>query len=139
MAEVTIRLSAQEIRRAVKQRVEDPIIALTKNPDVMRLLGEEAIKIVTPYVPIKSGDLRRSAYVKQTSKGTRLVWGNPNVGKTFRYAKYQHDADDFNWNRHTPGTTSYWTMFIAPGSSGFDELIDYAEPLMKKEVKRESG
>jgi len=139
MAEVTFRLSAQEIRWAVKKRVTGPIIALTKSPDVMRLLGEKAIEIVEPYVPMKSGDLRRSAYVKQTSRATQLVWGSPNVGKTFRYAKYQHDADDFNWKRHTPGTTSYWTMFIMPGSSGFDELIDYAEPLMKKEVKRESG
>lgn len=138
MAEVTLRLSAREIRRAVKQRVEGPIIALTKNPDVMRLLGEKAIKIVEPYVPMKSGDLRRSAYVQQTSKATRLVWGNPSVGKTFYYARYQHDAPDFLWKRHTPGTTSYWTIFIEPGSSGFDELIDYAEPLMKKEVKRGS-
>ena len=138
MAEVTIRLSAQDIRQAVKQRVEGPIIALTKNPNIMRLLGEKAIEIVTPYVPMESGDLRRSAYVKQTSRATRLVWGKPSVGKTFYYARYQHDADDFRWKRHTPGTTSYWTMFIEPGSFGFNELIDYAEPLMKKEVQRDS-
>ena len=138
MAEVIFRLYASDIRRAVKERVEGPIIALTKNPNVMRLLGERAIKIVEPYVPMKTGDLRRSAYVRQTSRVTQLVWGNPSVGKTFYYARYQHDADDFNWKRHTPGTTSYWTIMIEPGSSGFDELIDYAEPLVKKEVKRAS-
>ena len=138
MAKVTVRLSAQSIRNAVKQRVEGPVIALTKNPDVMRLLGEKAIEIVTPYVPMKSGDLRASAYVHQTSKATQLVWGNPSIGKTFYYARYQHDADDFNWKRHTPGTTSYWTLILEPGNFGFDELIDYAEPLMKKEVQRGS-
>lgn len=134
MAEVTLRLYARDIRSAIRQRVTGPIIALSKNPDVMRLLGEKAIEIVEPYVPMKSGDLRRSAYVKQTSRTTQLVWGNPNIGKTFYYARYQHDADDFNWKRHTPGTTSYWTIFIEPGSAGFDELIDYAEPLVAKEV-----
>jgi len=138
MAKVTVRLSAQSIRNAVKQRVEGPVIALTKNPDVMRLLGEKAIEIVTPYVPMKSGDLRASAYVHQTSKATQLVWGSPSIGKTFYYARYQHDADDFNWKRHTPGTTSYWTLILEPGNFGFDELIDYAEPLMKKEVQRGS-
>ena len=136
MAEITVRLSAQDIRRAVKQRVEGPIIALTKNPDIMRLLGEKAIEIVEPYVPMKSGDLRSSAYVRQASRATKLVWGNPSVGKTFYYARYQHDADDFRWKRTTPGTKSYWTEEIEPGTEGFEELIDYAEPLMKKEVQR---
>ncbi len=138
MAELIFRVSAQDIRRAVKERVEGPIIALTKNPDVMRLIGERAIEIVTPYVPMRSGALRGSAYVRQTSRATRLIWGRPGVGKTIYYAKYQHDADDFMWKRHTPGTTSYWTTMLEPGTSGFEELIDYAEPLMKKEVQRGS-
>lgn len=138
MAKVTVRLSAQSIRTAVKQRVEGPVIALTKNPNVMRLLGEKAIEIVTPYVPMKSGDLRRSAYVHQASRATQLVWGSPSVGRTIYYARYQHDANDFNWKRHTPGTMSYWTLMISQGTYGFDELIDYAEPLMKKEVQRGS-
>ena len=45
MAKVTVKLSAQSIRTAVKQRVEGPVIALTKNPDVMRLLGEKLLKL----------------------------------------------------------------------------------------------
>lgn len=136
MAEIRLRLYASDVRRAVKERVQKPIIALTKNPDVMRQIGNKAIKIVTPYVPMKSGDLRDSAYVRQTSRATQLVWGHPSVGKTYQYASYQHDADDSNWKRTTEGTKSNWTEEIMPGSSGFEELADYAASIVVKEIKR---
>ncbi len=138
MAEVRIRVYASDIRSAVKQRVEKPIIALTKNPDVMRQIANKAIEIVTPYVPMKSGDLRDSAYVRQTSRATQLVWGHPSVGKTYQYAGYQHDADDSNWKRTTAGTKSNWTEEIAPGSPGFEELADYAAGIIVKEIKRDN-
>lgn len=138
MAEVRLRVYASDIRNAVKQRVEKPIIALTKNPDVMRQIADKAIEIVTPYVPMKSGDLRDSAYVRQTSRVTQLVWGHPSVGKTYQYAGYQHDADDSNWKRTTTGTKSNWTEEITPGSPGFEELADYAASIVVKEIKRGS-
>lgn len=136
MAEVRLRVYASDIRNALRQKVDKPIIALTKNPDVMRQIANKAIQIVTPYVPMKSGDLRKSAYVRQTSRVTQLVWGSPSVGKTYSYAGYQHDADDSEWKRTTPGTKSYWTEELAPGSAGFDELTDYAATIAVKEIKR---
>lgn len=136
MAEVRLRLYASDIRNALRQKVNKPIIALTKNPDVMRQIANRAIQIVTPYVPMKSGDLRKSAYVRQTSRVTQLVWGSPSVGKAYYYAGYQHDADDSNWKRTTPGTKSYWTEELEPGSAGFDELTDYAATIAVKEIER---
>lgn len=136
MADVRIRLYASDIRSAIRERVHKPIIALTKNPDVMRQIANRAIQIVTPYVPMKSGDLRKSAYVRQTSRVTQLVWGSPSVGRTYYYAGYQHDADDSNWKRTTPGTKSYWTEELEPGSAGFDELTDYAATIAVKEIER---
>lgn len=138
MAKISFRVSSKDIRKAVKSKVEDPIIALTKNPDVLRSIANEAIRIVTPYVPMKSGDLRRSGYVKQDSRGTHIVWGHPGVGRTMNYALYQHNADDTLWHRTTPGTKSYWTEELERGSYGFEELVNYAAPLMKREVKNES-
>lgn len=135
MAEVKFRVYARDIRSAVRNEVEGPLLALTKNPDVLRSIAQEALNIVTPYVPMKSGDLRLSGHVVQNSRGTYIVWGDPGVGKTIAYAEYQHDADDSYWKRTTPGTKSYWTEELERGTSGFEELIAFAAPLMQREVK----
>ena len=136
MARVYFKVHARDIRKAVREKGTKQIIALSKNPGVMRQIAEQAIKIVNPYVPKKYGSLRQSAYVLQNSKGTNIVWGRRGFGKTVSYAKYQHDADDRFWHRTTPGTTSYWTDELQPGTVGFDKLVKYAEPLVKKEVRR---
>lgn len=134
MSKVVFKISAKNIRQAVKERVEGPIIALTKNPDIRRLIAEKAVDIVTLYVPKKTGALRNSVHITQTAKDTKIIWG----GEEVNYAEYQYTADDWLWNRTTPGTKSYWTEEIEPGSDGFNELIDFATPLMKKEVRRDS-
>lgn len=139
MARVYFKLSASDIRNAVKKRCTDPIIALSKNPEVMRLIAEKANEIVTPYVPMKSGALRESAHTVYSGKRVQLVWGDYRIGSskrpTFIYAQIQHDADDSGWKRTTSGTESYWTRRILRGTPGFEELVEYAEPLVKKEVK----
>ena len=63
MARVYFKVSAGDIRQAVKKKCTDPIIALSKNPNVMRVLAKKAGEIVEPYVPMKSGALRRSCSV----------------------------------------------------------------------------
>ena len=139
MARVYFKLSASDIRSAIKKRCTDPIIALSKNPEVMRLIAEKANEIVAHYVPMKSGALRESAHTVYSGKRVQLVWGDYRIGSSKRptsvYAQIQHDADDSAWRRNTPGTESYWTRRILRGTPGFEELVEYAEPLVKKEVK----
>lgn len=134
MAKVYLRVYARDIRKAVKERVEGPIIALTKNPQVLYSIANRGLRILNPYVPKKSGALRRSARVIQNSNGTYIRYGSPAVGRTQYYAQYQHDADDFLWHRTTPGTKSYWTKELEPGTPGWDELIAYATSIMRKEL-----
>lgn len=140
MARVYLKVKAGEIRQAVKKKCTDPLIALSKNPDVLRVLAKKAGEIVEPYVPMKSGALRRSFHVIYHEKQVQLVWGNNIRGSSKRptsvYANIQHDADDTFWNRTTPGTESYWTRRLERGTPGFEELVDYAEPLIKKEVRK---
>lgn len=142
MAGVYFRVNAGDIRRAVKERVTDPIVALSKNPDLMRVIAEKGIEIVTPYVPRKSNALRLSAHIVRSGGSTLIVWGDSSTNErgvpTRVYAKYQHDMDDFMWNRTTPGTKSYWTEELERGTEGFEELVDFAAPLMKREVQRDS-
>ena len=140
MSRVYFKLSAGDIRKAVKEKCSDPIIALSKNPDIMRRLAEKANEIVEPYVPMKSGALRRSFHATYRNRQIHLTWGGYNIGSskqlTSIYASMQHDSDDSLWNRTTLGTESHWTNRIMRGTTGFKELIDYAEPLVKKEIKK---
>lgn len=144
MARLYFRVSAKDLRQVVKQKVDGPIIALSKNPNVMRLITNKAIEIVTPYVPMKSGALRASAHTVYHAKQVQAVWGDNNIGSkgqpTKVYAQYQHDVDDskWRWKRTTPGTKSHWTEEVMRGTPGFDELVEFATPLVKKEVKRGS-
>lgn len=142
MASIYVRVSAGDIRRAVKEKVTDPIVALSKNPDLMRAIAENGLEIVTPYVPMKSMALRLSGRVVRHNGATLLAWGDSTTNErgvpTRVYAKYQHDMNDYAWNRTTPGTKSYWTEELEPGTAGFEELVDFAAPLMKREVQRDS-
>lgn len=140
MARVYFKLSASDIRSAIKKRCTDPIIALSKNPDVMRLIAEKANEIVKPYVPIDSGALRESAHTIYHEKRVQLVWGdyihrNRRGRPSAVYALIQYEADDTNWHRKDKKAESYWTRRIEPGTPGFKKLVRYAEPLVKKEVK----
>lgn len=134
MARVYFRVSARDIRNAVKEKVEEPIIALTKNPDVLRSIAQYGLNLTTPYVPKRSDALRRSGYVLQNSRGTQIVWGRPGVGRTQYYARYQHDADDRAWVRTTLGTESNWTQELERGTPNWDKLITYAASIMRKEL-----
>ena len=139
MASVDIKINASDLRNAIKQKVSDPIIALSKNPVILRQIAEKALEIDEPYVPYKSGDLNSSGHVVSHARQTRIVWGKPGVGKTMSYAAYQHD-NIFRHRTRTehPLAKSFWTKQIMPGSPGFRKLVTYAKPLVKKEVKNGS-
>ena len=140
MARFYFKVGANDIRKAVKKRINDPIMALSKNPGVMRVLSNKAIEIVTPYVPMKSGALRGSVHIVHHAKQIQIVWGDNTLGSkgrpTKEYALYQHEVDDSTWRdkRTTPGTKSHWTEELERGTPGFEELVEFAEPIIKKEV-----
>lgn len=134
MAEIKFRVDSQGIRTAVRRKVTDPIVALTRNPDIREKIARRAELLVRNYVPIKSGDLRKSFHIESDSRSTRLVWGSPSVGTTDVYAAAQYYADDADWERADSNTMSYWTSMIERGSPGFDELVNYASEIMKRNI-----
>lgn len=173
MARVYFKVRAGDIRKAVRENGTKNIIALSKNPKVLRQIAGEAIKIITPYVPIESGALRESAHVIYHEKQIQIVWGDKKIGArgnpTQDYAHYQYEGVVYGPNKpiyvnkrfigwRSPkgiGTkyrkepTQYlvytdsfarrhWTDVINRGTPGFERLVEYATPLMKKEIKRGS-
>ena len=166
MARIYFKMSAGEIRKAVQENGVKRIIALTKNPAVLRQIAEKAIKLVTPYVPKDSGALQDSAHVIYHGKQVQIVWGDNTHGAsgsaTHKYAHYQHEGKVYGPNipirvngiivgwrspkdkpKHptgrsltytSPTARAHWTEVIKRGSSEFNELVAYAEPLVKKEI-----
>lgn len=137
MAKVVVKVSPRRIKYAVKKNVTQPLIELSKNPEITRLIAQKALDIVEPYVPYKTGKLNESGRVVQHARQTKIIWGKLGIGRTNYYAAYQHD----NIFRHRTRTVhplakSFWTKQIAPGSPGYRKLITYAKPLVKKEVKK---
>lgn len=135
MAQVSFKVSARDLKNAINKRVVKPLISLQKNQQVMAQIANKALEIVEPYVPMKTGDLRKSGHVVQHARYTMITWGKPGIGRTMYYARYQHNADDSKWRRTTPGTMSQWTRKIAPGSMGYRKLVAYARPIVRKAVK----
>ena len=167
MARVYFKIPAGEIRKAVRENGIKRIIALTKNPNVLKDIAGKAIKIITPYVPKDSGALQESAHVIYHEKQVQIVWGDKKIGArgnpTEKYAHYQYEGKVYGPNipirvngivvgwrsskgegskyptgrsltYKSPTAMAHWTEVIKRGSPEFDELIDYAEPLVKKEI-----
>lgn len=139
MANVSIKVNGNEIRQAIKSRIIVPIAKTVQNPAVMQEVGNGAIRILDRYVPKKTGALRKSTHTKVRPKQVKIIWGDAKIGKTSLYAAYQHNSDDSNWRRTTPGTKSFWTEEVYPGTPGHTKLIKYTAKVIKKEVKRNGG
>ena len=169
MARVYFKVHAGDIRKAVREKGTKQIIALSKNPKVMKQIAEKAIDLINPYVPEDSGALRESAHVIYHEKQVQIVWGdnlhrNNRKVPTNAYARYQYGGEVYGpnipirvngvivgWrspkdrpkyptgrslNYKSPNARSHWTEVIKRGTSEFKQLVDYAEPLVKKEVRR---
>lgn len=133
-----------DIRKAIKSRVSDPIVGISKDVDIMRQIANKAIEIVNPYVPMKKGYLRKSAHVIYHEKQVQIVWGDSTVVdkrgvKTSDYARYQHDMGNATWNYTTPGTKAHWTEELLRGTPGFERLVKYTTPLVRVEVKKRAS
>lgn len=168
MARVYFKVHAKDIRKAVQEKGVKNIIALSKNPNVMKQIAGKAIDLITPYVPKDSGALQESAHVIYHEKQVQIVWGDKKIGArgnpTEKYARYQYEGEVYGPNipirvngilvgwrspkgegskyptgrrltYKSPTAMAHWTDAIKRGTKEFNELVAYAEPLMKKEIK----
>lgn len=139
MSNVSIKINDSQIRQAIRSRLTVPITKAVQNPAVMHEIGSQAVKILTPYVPKKTGALRKSTHMMVSPQQVKIIWGDVRVGKTSLYAAYQHNSDDSGWRRTTPGTKSFWTHEVFDGTRGHTKLIKYTAKIVKREVKKNGG
>jgi hypothetical protein len=157
MARVYIKVSARDIRSAVQRKGVKNIIALTKNPAILKQIGEEAIRLLEPYIPEDTGNLIDKGHVVYHEKQVQLSWGT-------KYASYQFNGKIYGPNflikkgklagqwrspknkpKYDTGRTlnytkstarPHWTDEVKPGGAEFEKLVAFAEPLIKKEVQK---
>lgn len=170
MARVYFKVHAGDIRKAIREKGTKNIIALSKNPEIMKQIAERVIYLVNPYVPTSSNALRDSGHVVYHEKQVQAVWGDSSKGSsgnpTSKYARYQFEGEVYGPNipriknetligwyspkgkpkyptgrnlvYKSPYARSHWTEVMNRGTPEFDALVEYAEPLVKKEIKRGS-
>lgn len=66
------------------------------------------VEYAEPFTPKLTGKLRNSVVVKATNFGATITYPGATNYKGRNYAEPQYFADDSEWNRNTPGTTSGW-------------------------------
>lgn len=137
------RVNASAIRDAVKRQCVDPIIALSKNNAIMYDIADMAIKLVNKYVPYKTGALRASAYITQHARSTTIQWGSAAYDaamdtRTAHYAPIRYDVEANHYSPTPEGTTpqANWLDKLDPGTVEYQKLVDYAQSLMRKAVKK---
>lgn len=126
MASVRLRLKASEVHldaktvnHILKEYLGSKAQSVTKDPDLRQAIGEEYIRIVNSYVPMRTGKLRNSAHAERDG---RIYWAT-------KYAEKQYTTHYRHYT--TPGTGPYWTANVRPGTSDWDEdFMDAITPLI---------
>lgn len=134
MARVYVKVSAGEIRKAVREKGTKNIIALTKNPNVLKDIAEKAIQLVNPYVPEDSGALQASGHVVYHEKQVQIVWGDSTKGSrgnpTSDYARYQFAGKVYGPNIPilVDGIIVGWCSPKNKPKSPTGEMLSYKSP-----------
>ena len=121
-------LDARTMNKIVTEVMDKKMQSVTKDPDLRHDIGEEYARIVTKYVPMKTGALRMSG--RATNDG-RLYWTaiNPNNGYNYAYKQYTTQYNHYT----TPDTGPYWVQNVQPGTDDWDnEFIPAITPIIKR-------
>jgi hypothetical protein len=109
---IDAHLDARTVNAIIKEALGRRAESVTQKPELRQTIGQEYVYAVTPFVPMKHGDLRESG--SATTDG-RVYWTATNRG--YNYAAIQYETQYNNYT--TPGTGPYWTEKMSPNSPEF--------------------
>jgi hypothetical protein len=101
--------------------------SVTKDPDLRQEIGTVFVDVVTPYVPMDTGRLRKSG--RATNDG-RLYWTaiDPKTGENYAYDQYTNLV-----YKHKDPTGPYWVSNVQPGTPDWDDtFISAITPIIKR-------
>lgn len=126
-------LDAKTVNAIIKDALGKRAVSVTQKPELRQAIGEEFIGAVTPFVPMKSGQLRESG--RATTDG-RVYWTATNKG--YNYAHNVYDPDGVRWpDGHyakptTQGTYPRWVEHMQPGTAEYSAFINAITPIIKE-------
>lgn len=134
-------LDARTVNSIIKEALGKKIISITQMPELRQEVGEEFLKVVTPFVPMKTGQLRESG--RATDDG-RLYWtaissrGGDEGGYTYNYASNVYDRNGIRWpdgqyrKPSTPNTYPRWVTKVQPGTPEWEVFANNVANLIKR-------
>jgi hypothetical protein len=142
-----VHLDAKTVNSIVKEVLCKKAVSVSKMPSLRLDIGKEYLRAVTPFVPMKSGQLRASG--RATDDG-RVYWTavapawNEDNGYAFNYAETVYDPNYVRWprgetykNPTTPNTVPRWTKQVVPGTQAYATFITNITPLIRRAFQDE--
>ena len=133
---IEANLDATTVNSLIKDVLGKRAISITQKPELRQAIGEEFVKVVTPFVPMRSGDLRESG--RATDDG-RVYWTS--VHRGYNYADRVYDRDGELWpDGHyrkptTPNTYPQWVNYAQPYSEAYSNFITNITPIIQEAFK----
>ena len=136
---VKARLDAKTINPIIKAALHQKGVSITQKPELRQAIGEELVAAVTPFVPMKTGELRDSG--RATTDG-RLYWTAIN-SRGDNYASYVYDEDGSRWpggnykKPSTPNTYPRWVERVTNDQDQWEAFVNRITPIIKEAFKDE--
>ena len=138
---IDAHLDARTVNAIIKEALGKKAISVTQKPELRQEIGNEFLRAVTPFVPMKTGALRASG--RATDDG-RLYWTavapawNEDTGYAFNYAETVYDPDGVRWPNGqyakptTENTYPRWVEKVQPGTPEWDAFVNNIIPIIKE-------
>lgn len=128
---VDAHLDARTVNSIIKEALGKRAISITQKPDLRQEIGQAFVDAVTPFVPMKSGQLRASG--RATDDG-RVYWTATNKGYNYAYTVYDLHGERWPEGQYkkptTPGTYPRWVEKVQPGTAEYTAFINTITPII---------
>lgn len=122
-----IGLDAANINKEIQKILGKKVRSITQDPDLRKRIGQAYVTQVTPYVPIRTGKLRKSG--RGTSDG-RVTWSAVAHRKSGRYKTFDYAYWQFHF-----GPKKNWTENVQPETPDWDKFIKRITPMIIQRFK----
>jgi hypothetical protein len=137
---VDAHLDATTVNSIIEKVLGKRAVSITQKPEVRQRIGEEFIRVVTPFVPNKSGALRASG--RATDDG-RLYWtavapARGEEGYAFNYAETVYDPNSTRWpdgeykKPTTQDTYPRWVTRVTDDPTEWAVFVNSITPIIKE-------
>lgn len=119
LSAISVHLDARTVNYLVKEQLGQEAESVTHNAALRKAIGGVFIEKATPFVPMKTGHLRDTAFAE----------GDGRVDWPANYASTQYETQ---YNHYTtPGTGPYWADRVISNEDGtYDAFIADITPLI---------